>query len=106
MKRRIFLYNTVAVLTALIALLAVNGLVTRWITDRYLEQGQDWMEDRLAQVQAILTQWEPASDTWDDLDEQLQALELSPPELLSWLQAQAPEAPRWVLRLLLGAAGR
>ena len=22
------------------------------------------------------------------------------------LQAQAPEAPRWVLRLLLGAAGR
>ena len=75
MKRRIFLYNTVAVLTALIALLAVNGLVTRWITDRYLEQGQDWMEDRLAQVQAILTQWEPASDTWDDLDEQLRALE-------------------------------
>ena len=61
MKRRIFLYNTVAVLTALIALLAVNGLVTRWITSRYLEQGQDWMEDRLAQVQAILTQWEPAS---------------------------------------------
>ena len=38
--------------------------------------------------------------------DQLQALELSPPELLSWLQAQAPEAPRWVLRLLLGAAGR
>lgn len=75
MKRRIFLYNTVAVLTALIALLAVNGLVTRWITSRYLEQGQDWMEDRLAQVQAILTQWEPASDTWDDLDEQLRALE-------------------------------
>ena len=75
MKRRIFLYNTVAVLTAVIALLAVNGLVTRWITDRYLEQGQDWMEDRLAQVQAILTQWEPASDTWDDLDEQLRALE-------------------------------
>ncbi len=75
MKRRIFLYNTVAVLTALIALLAVNGLVTRWITDRYLEQGQDWMEDRLSQVQGILTQWEPASDTWDDLDEQLQALE-------------------------------
>ncbi len=75
MKRRIFLYNTVAVLTALIALLAVNGLVTRWITDRYLEQGQDWMEDRLSQVQGILTQWEPASDTWDDLDEQLRALE-------------------------------
>ena len=38
--------------------------------------------------------------------DQLQALELSPPELLSWLQAQAPEAPRWVLRLLLGASGR
>ena len=75
MKRRIFLYNTVAVLTALIALLAVNGLVARWITDRYLEQGQDWMEDRLSQVQGILTQWEPASDTWDDLDEQLRALE-------------------------------
>lgn len=33
--------------------------------------------------------------------EQLRALELSPPELLSWLQAQIPEAPRWVLRLLL-----
>ena len=75
MKRRIFLYNTVAVLTALIALLAVNGLVTRWITVRDLEQGQDWMEDRLSQVQGILTQWEPASDTWDDLDEQLRALE-------------------------------
>ena len=79
MKRRIFLYNTVAVLTALIALLAVNGLVTRWITDRYLEQGQDWMEDRLSQVQGILTQWEPASDTWDDLDEQPRALECGLP---------------------------
>ena len=38
--------------------------------------------------------------------EQLHALELSPSELLSWLQVQAPEAPRWVLRLLLGAVGR
>ena len=38
--------------------------------------------------------------------DQLDALHLSPAELLSWLQAQAPEAPRWVLRLLLGAAGR
>ena len=38
--------------------------------------------------------------------EQLHALELSPSELLSWLQGQAPEAPRWVLRLLLGAVGR
>lgn len=38
--------------------------------------------------------------------DQLDALHLSPVELLSWLQAQAPEAPRWVLRLLLGAAGR
>ena len=33
--------------------------------------------------------------------DQLDALHLSPAELLSWLQAQAPEAPRWVLRLLL-----
>ena len=38
--------------------------------------------------------------------EQLHALELSPSELLSWLQGQAPEAPRWVLHLLLGAVGR
>ena len=38
--------------------------------------------------------------------DQLDALHLSPAELLSWLQAQAPEAPRWVLRLLLAASGR
>ena len=38
--------------------------------------------------------------------EQLNTLHLSPAELLSWLQAQAPEAPRWALRLLLAAAGR
>ena len=38
--------------------------------------------------------------------DQLDALHLSPPELLSWLQAQLPDAPRWVLRLLLAASGR
>ena len=36
---------------------------------------------------------------------QLSAMGMPPAELLSWLQAQVPDAPRWVLRLLLGAAG-
>ena len=75
MKRRIFLYNTVSVLVSLVALLAVNGLVMRWITGRYLAQSQVGMDERSAQVQAILTQWEPASDTWQELAEQLQTLE-------------------------------
>ena len=75
MKRRIFLYNTVSVLVSLVALLAVNVLVMMWITGRYLAQSQVGMDERSAQVQAILTQWEPASDTWQELAEQLQTLE-------------------------------
>ena len=75
MKRSIFLYHTAAVLAALAALLAVNSLVTRWISRSYLEQGRAGMDQRSAQVQALLTRWEPAAGTWEDLDEELRALE-------------------------------
>ena len=36
---------------------------------------------------------------------QINAMGLSPAQLLSWLQAQVPEAPQWVLRLILAASG-
>ena len=36
---------------------------------------------------------------------QINVMGLSPAQLLSWLQAQVPEAPQWVLSLILAASG-
>ena len=73
--RRIFIEHTLTVLAALLALLLVNGLMTHWVGTQYRQQFIASMDARPAQVQSILDAWEPASDTWPELDARLRELE-------------------------------
>ena len=75
MRRRIFLERTLTVLAALVALLLVSGVVIHLVNSGYRQRMADAMDARPAQVQSILDSWEPASDTWPELDEQLWELD-------------------------------
>ena len=75
MRRRIFLERTLTVLAALVALLLVSGVVIHLVNSGYRQRMAAAMDARPAQVQSILDSWEPASDTWPELDEQLWELD-------------------------------
>ena len=72
LRRRIFLYNTIVVTVALVALLAVAGGVLRW-TEHGFSGGPPRGESAgdAAQVQELLNQWQ-ITDDWQTLDQQLQ----------------------------------
>ena len=76
MKRRIFVYHTLTVLAALVALLAVSGSVMHWITSRYLEWSRSAMDTRTVQVQERLSDY-TADGNWKALDAELAELRYS-----------------------------
>ena len=71
MKRRIFLYNTVVVIVALVALLAVSGVVIRRVSQAYAGRPVSVEESRAPQVQELLDRWDPRAASWAQLDIQL-----------------------------------
>lgn len=73
MKRRIFLYNAVVVLLALIVLLAVSGLVIRRVSSSYRDAPPP-ADGSLPEVQSLLEDWQQERTGWHDLDEQLRNL--------------------------------
>ena len=77
MKRRIFIYNTVAVLTALVVMLAISGWVIRWVSDYYAGQPASLSDANSAQAQALLNQWAGRGGGWRELDQQLQTMDYS-----------------------------
>lgn len=75
MKRRIFLYNTLVVLAALMALLMVSGVVIRRVADAYAKGGATLMDERSDGAEALLDGWTPSEGTdWQELDYQLGSL--------------------------------
>ncbi|HIY15763.1 MAG TPA: HAMP domain-containing histidine kinase [Candidatus Intestinimonas stercorigallinarum] len=73
MKRRIFLYNAVVVLLALIVLLAVSGLVIRRVSSSYRDAPPP-ADGSLPEVQSLLEDWQQERTGWHDLDGQLRNL--------------------------------
>ena len=71
MKRRIFLYNTIVVIVALVALLAVSSVVIRRVSKTYAGRPVSVEESRAPQVQELLERWEPRTGSWAQLDMQL-----------------------------------
>ena len=74
MKRRIFLYNTIVVIVALAALLAVSGVVIRRVSQYYAGRPILVKENHTPQVQQLLDGWDPQEGNWGELNEQLDAL--------------------------------
>lgn len=72
-KRRIFLYNAVVVITALTALLIVSGVVIRNVNDHYLQR-PPLVDDNVPKAQQTMTEWSMAPSSWDALSGQLQGL--------------------------------
>lgn len=72
-KRRIFLYNAVVVITALTALLIVSGVVIRNVNDHYLQR-PPLVDDNVPKAQQTMMEWSMAPSSWDALSGQLQGL--------------------------------
>ena len=70
-KQRIFFYNTLSVIAALIIMLVVNWGTVHWISDFYRQQESPVADDRLAMVQGLLNNWTELDRDWLQLDRQL-----------------------------------
>ena len=70
-KQRIFFYNTLSVIAALIIMLVVNWGTVHWISDFYRQQESPAADDRLAMVQGLLNNWTELDRDWLQLDRQL-----------------------------------
>ena len=73
-KQRLFFYNTLSVVAALIAMLVVNWGAIHWISDFYRQQEAAAADDRSAMVQGLLNSWTEPDRDWSDLDQQLREM--------------------------------
>ena len=71
MRRRIFLYNTVAVLLALAALLLISSEVVRRVGAHYAGQAQPEDPPNTAAARELLETWDGA---WTELGQRLEGL--------------------------------
>ena len=71
MKRRIFLYNTVAVLLALAALLLISSEVVRRVGAHYAGQAQPEDPPSTAAARELMETWE---GSWTELSQRLEGL--------------------------------
>ena len=74
-KQRLFLYNTLSVLAALVIMLAVNWSVIHWIADFYRQQEIPAADEHSTQVQELLSGWNSADQDWSELNRRLQELD-------------------------------
>lgn len=75
MRRRIFLFQTLTLILALVILLSVNGFVVHWVADYYRQQTVPASDGRAGEVQRLLDAWPEQDWDWPELARQLQALE-------------------------------
>lgn len=74
MRRRFFLFQTVTLIVALVALLLISSVVTQWTNEYYRRQAvpaASWQSDR---VQEILSSWTLDETDWDTLSYTLESL--------------------------------
>jgi signal transduction histidine kinase len=72
-KQRLFFYNTLSVLAALVAMLVINWGSVHWISDQYHQQEIPAVNDASVQVQELLKGW--TGEDWKELDRQLRELD-------------------------------
>lgn len=75
LKQRLFFYNTLSVLAALMIMLAVNWGVLHGIFLFYRQQEVPAADGRAAQAQELLGGWDIGNQNWNELDRQLQQLD-------------------------------
>ena len=73
-KRRLFIYNTISVLLALAAMLAVSSITTHFIADNYQHQSLTPVSEEASHVQQLLQGDALRHHDWPALNEQLQAV--------------------------------
>lgn len=71
-KQRLFFYNTISVLAALITMLMVSGFSMRTVTSIYHKWSHAQIDARAVYVQELLAGWDVSSQNWDELDQLLQ----------------------------------
>ena len=74
MRRRFFLFQTVTLIVALVALLLISSVVTQWTNEYYRRQAvpaASWQSER---VQEILGSWTLDETDWDTLNHTLESL--------------------------------
>lgn len=76
-KRRLFVYNTISVLVALVAMLAVNSIATHFITANYQHQFFSPVSEEASQAQQLLQGESMSRHDWPQLDRQLQEIGFS-----------------------------
>ena len=76
-KQRIFVYNTLSVLIALITLLMISSIVMRVVTDRLQESALSMVDSRSVQAQSLLNDWDVSEENWEQLDQQLRKINYS-----------------------------
>lgn len=76
-KRHLFLYNTISVLVALAAMLAVSGIATHFIADNYRQQSLSPVSEEASQVQQLLQGEAVELHNWPELNRQLQEVGFS-----------------------------
>ena len=76
-KRHLFIYNTISVLVALVAMLVVSSVATHFIADNYQHQSLSSVSKEASQVQQLLQGDSLALHDWPQLNRQLQQLGFS-----------------------------
>ena len=76
-KRHLFIYNTISVLVALVAMLVVSSVATHFIADNYQHQSLSSVSKEASQVQQLLQGDALALHDWPQLNRQLQQLDFS-----------------------------
>ena len=76
-KRRLFVYNTISVLVALVAMLAVNSIATHFIAANYQHQFFSPVSEEASQAQQLLQGESMSRHDWPQLDRQLQEIGFS-----------------------------
>ena len=76
-KRHLFLYNTITVLVALVAMLAVSSIATHFIADNYQHQSISQVSEESSQAQALLQGEAVRLHDWPELNRQLQEIGFS-----------------------------